>query len=213
VCIAQIPQRFVTVNDVSPLSAAIRLLTFGAFIPIGSTLAGALMGKGRLPPCYVVLAGAILEIIGVVLLSRIDTSVHVDNAQYGFQVIAGLGTGMINAALILLIPYIMEKRDLGKHPIPPTVAESLTHHSRRISRKFAVPHPWRPRRPLHRGLNLHAVHPLPPDRYRVARARSAASREDRDDQRVSTGYGATGSHALRRRIQPSDQGSDWLCGR
>jgi hypothetical protein len=118
VCIAQIPQRFVTVNDVSPLSAAIRLLTFGAFIPLGSTLAGALMGKGRLPPCYVVLAGAVLEIIGVVLLSRIDTSIHVDNAQYGFQVIAGLGTGMINAALILLIPYIMEKRDLGKQPTP-----------------------------------------------------------------------------------------------
>jgi hypothetical protein len=123
VCIAQIPQRFVTVNNVSPLSAAIRLLTFGAFIPIGSTLAGALMGKGKLPPCYVVLAGAILEIIGVVLLSRIDTSIHVDNAQYGYQVIAGLGTGMINAALILLIPYIMEKRDLGKHPTPQFVNE------------------------------------------------------------------------------------------
>jgi dipeptide/tripeptide permease len=89
-------------------------LTFGAMIPIGSALAGALMGRPRIPPCGVVLAGAILEIIGVVLLSRISTSPHIDSAQYGFQVLAGLGTGMINAALIILVPYIMEKRDLGK---------------------------------------------------------------------------------------------------
>jgi dipeptide/tripeptide permease len=114
VCIVQIPQRFVTVNDVSPLSAAVRLLAFGAMIPIGSVIAGGLMGKGRVPPCWVVMAGAILEIIGIVLLSRISTSPEIDTSQYGFQVIAGLGTGMINAALIILVPYIMEKRDLGE---------------------------------------------------------------------------------------------------
>jgi hypothetical protein len=115
VCIAQIPQRFVTVNDVSPLSAAVRLLSFGAMIPIGSMIGGALMGKPRVPPCAVVLAGAVLEIIGVVLLSRISTSPQIDSAQYGFQVLAGLGTGMINSGLIILVPYIMEKRDLGKN--------------------------------------------------------------------------------------------------
>ncbi|KAH3986698.1 hypothetical protein HBH51_015450 [Parastagonospora nodorum] len=113
VCIAQIPQRFVTVNDVSPLSAALRLLAFGAMIPVGSALAGALMGKPRIPPCGVVLAGAVLEIIGVVLLSRISTSPQIDSTQYGFQVLAGLGTGMVNAALIILVPYIMETKDLS----------------------------------------------------------------------------------------------------
>jgi dipeptide/tripeptide permease len=114
VCIAQIPQRFVTVNNVSPLSAAVRLLSFGAMIPIGSMMGGALMGKPRVSPCAVVLAGAVLEIIGVVLLSRISTSPQIDGTQYGFQVLAGLGTGMINSGLIILVPYIMEKRDFGK---------------------------------------------------------------------------------------------------
>jgi hypothetical protein len=126
VCIAQIPQRFITVNDLSPLAASVRLLTFGAFIPFGSAIAGILMGKGRIPPCYFVLTGAVLEIIGVVLLSRISTSHHIESAQYGFQVVAGLGNGMINAALILLIPYMMEKRDLGKYPYSVLAMERLT---------------------------------------------------------------------------------------
>jgi hypothetical protein len=114
ICIVQIPQRFVTVNDVSELSASLRLLSFGAMIPVGSAVAGALMGKPRIPPIWTILTGAIMEIIGVVLLSRISTSPEIDTAQYGFQVLAGFGNGMINASLIILIPYIMEKRDLGE---------------------------------------------------------------------------------------------------
>lgn len=115
VIVAQVPQRFVTVNSVSPLSAAARLLSFGAMIPIGSVIGSAFMGgKLRIAPCYIVLAGAILELIGVALLSQISTAPEIDSSQYGFQVLAGLGTGMINAALIILTPYLMEKRDLGK---------------------------------------------------------------------------------------------------
>jgi hypothetical protein len=114
VLIAQVPQRFITVNDISPFDAAVKLLSFGALIPIGSIVAGALMGRSSIPPIWLVLAGAMLEIIGVGLLSRITTTQAIDHAQYGYQALAGFGTGMINAALILLVPYIMEKRDLGK---------------------------------------------------------------------------------------------------
>lgn len=132
VLIAQIPQRFVTVNDVSPLSAAIKLLTFGAMIPMGTIIGGALMGKPRAPACAVVLAGSVLEIIGVVLLSRISTLPRIDGAQYGFQILAGLGTGMVNAGLIILVPYIMEKRDLGKKSTGVTRIHVLTFCSCRI---------------------------------------------------------------------------------
>jgi hypothetical protein len=113
--IAQIPQRFVTVNDLTPLSAAVRLLSFGAIIPFGSAVAGAFMGKLKVPPCWILLGGAVLEIVGVALLSQISTSTKIDGAQYGFQVIAGIGTGMVNAALLILVPYIIEKQDLGEH--------------------------------------------------------------------------------------------------
>jgi hypothetical protein len=118
VCIAQIPQRFVTVNGLSPLSAAVRLLTYGAFVPFGSGLAGALMGKPRIPPCWILLAGSVMEVIGIALLSRINTSSSIDSTEYAFQIIGGTGTGLVNAGLIILVPYAMDKRDLGmQHPL------------------------------------------------------------------------------------------------
>ncbi|KAI4656812.1 uncharacterized protein J4E78_006703 [Alternaria triticimaculans] len=113
VCIAQIPQRFITVNGLSPLAAAARLLTYGAFVPFGSGIAGAMMGKPRIPPCWIILGGSLMEILGIALLSQIDTSSHIDASQYAFQIIAGTGTGLVNSGLILLVPYAMYKRDLA----------------------------------------------------------------------------------------------------
>lgn len=72
------------------------------------------MGKLKVPPCWILLGGAVLEIVGVTLLSQISTSPTIDGSQYGFQVIAGLGTGMVNAAILILVPYIVEKQDLGE---------------------------------------------------------------------------------------------------
>ncbi|KAI4909408.1 hypothetical protein J4E90_008105 [Alternaria incomplexa] len=113
VCIAQIPQRFITVDGLSPLAAAARLLTYGAFVPFGSGIAGAMMGKPRIPPCWIILGGSLMEILGIALLSQIDTSSHIDASQYAFQIIAGTGTGLVNSGLILLVPYAMDKRDLA----------------------------------------------------------------------------------------------------
>ncbi|RYN60776.1 hypothetical protein AA0114_g1074 [Alternaria tenuissima] len=113
VCIAQIPQRYITVNGLSPLAAAVRLLTYGAFVPFGSAVAGALMGKPRIPPCWIILAGSLMEVLGITLLAWIDTSSHIDASQYAYQIIAGTGTGLVNSGLIMLVPYAMEKRDLA----------------------------------------------------------------------------------------------------
>ncbi|CAI9626582.1 unnamed protein product [Alternaria burnsii] len=113
VCIAQIPQRYITVNGLSPLAAAVRLLTYGAFVPFGSGVAGALMGKPRIPPCWIILAGSLMEVLGITLLAWIDTSSHIDASQYAYQIIAGTGTGLVNSGLIMLVPYAMEKRDLA----------------------------------------------------------------------------------------------------
>jgi hypothetical protein len=33
--------------------------------------------------------------------------------QYGYQILTGTGVGFFNAALILLVPYVVEKRDLA----------------------------------------------------------------------------------------------------
>lgn len=113
VCVVQIPQRFMTVQGLSSFSAATKLLVFGVMIPVGTSFAAVLMGKPRVPPCWVILAGAILQTIGVVLLSRIPFSFRIQAAQYGYQILAGTGTGLVNGGLTLLVPYTMDKRDLA----------------------------------------------------------------------------------------------------
>ena len=114
VCTVQIPQRFMTVHGLSPLSAATKLLSFGVPVAGGSSVAAALMGKLKIPPCWVILFGAILQIIGLVLLTRINDISKIYKAQYAYQVVTGVGVGFINAALTLLVPYVMDKKDLGQ---------------------------------------------------------------------------------------------------
>ncbi|KAI1804893.1 MFS general substrate transporter [Daldinia bambusicola] len=112
-CVFQIPQRFMTANGMSPFDAAARLLAFGAFVPVGSGLTGILLGKLRIRPFLVIGFGAILQVVGAALLSRSSTEYDVHSSQYGFQVIIGIGLGFVMPALIYLLPYTMEKRDLA----------------------------------------------------------------------------------------------------
>lgn len=103
-----------TTNGLSPFSAAARLLAFGAFVPIGSGLTGVLLGRLRLRPCWVIAFGACLQVIGTALLSRSSSKYEIDGAQYAYQALIGLGLGFVMPALIYVLPFTMEKRDLGK---------------------------------------------------------------------------------------------------
>ncbi|KAF2184758.1 MFS general substrate transporter [Zopfia rhizophila CBS 207.26] len=111
--IALFPQRFMTVNGLSPFHAALRTLPFGAMVPAGSSIASILMGKPQIPLCYIVLSGTIMQIIGTIFLARTPTDSYIHPSQYGFQILTGTGMGFLNAALILLVPYATEKRDLA----------------------------------------------------------------------------------------------------
>ncbi|ORX93616.1 major facilitator superfamily domain-containing protein [Clohesyomyces aquaticus] len=113
ICLVQIPQRFITVNGLSSLGAAVRLLAFGAFVPSGSALAGALMSKMKISPCIIILFGAIFQLVGAVLLSGIPTTPDLHSPQYGYQVLLGIGVGFVACGLILLVPVATEKRDLA----------------------------------------------------------------------------------------------------
>jgi hypothetical protein len=105
VCTVQISQRFMTVHVLSPFSADTKLLSFGFPVAGGSSIAAALMGKLKIPPCWMILFGAILQVVGLVLLTRVNDTPKIDKAQYAYQILTGLGVGFINAALTLLVPY------------------------------------------------------------------------------------------------------------
>jgi hypothetical protein len=103
-----------TVNGESAFQAGLKLLPFGVFVPAGSSLAAILMGRARIRAEYVLVAGGILEIVGTILLSKTSVGLQIPRVQYGYQILTGTGVGFFNAALILLVPYVVEKRDLGK---------------------------------------------------------------------------------------------------
>lgn len=114
-------------NGESVFQAGVKLLPFGAFIPAGSTLAATLMGRGRIRAEYILLAGGILEVSGTVLLYKTSAGLQITHAQYGYQILTGTGVGFFNAALILLVPHVLEMRDLGKELFDATkpIAELL----------------------------------------------------------------------------------------
>ncbi|KAF2825489.1 hypothetical protein CC86DRAFT_419528 [Ophiobolus disseminans] len=72
-----------------------------------------MMNKPKLPAAVIVLTGACLQLIGAICLARIPTHTQLYRPQYGFQVLIGAGVGFSAAGLILLVPYIVQKRDLA----------------------------------------------------------------------------------------------------
>ena len=70
--------------------------------------------KAKIPPIYLLFLGAALQTIGVTLLSTLPATIDVTNAQYGYEVLAGLGTGSNIGLLVFMTPSVVETRDRGK---------------------------------------------------------------------------------------------------
>lgn len=118
-------------NGLSPFNAGVRLLPFAVLVFAMSSLA-AMLKKKMVAPIYILAAGGILEIIGTVCLSMTSTSPEISASQYGFQILIGSGVGFINSALLLLVPFVMKRQDLGKwistsFPLSSLIA-NLTHN-------------------------------------------------------------------------------------
>ena len=117
-CVVQIPQRFITVNGMSPLAASARFLAFGAFVPFGSSVGVAMMSKLKLRPFVVTALAVSVQIVGTVFLSRADTQMRVAASQYGMQVLVGFGVGIIIGVVITMVPEQMEERDICEQHLP-----------------------------------------------------------------------------------------------
>ncbi|KAI0144466.1 drug resistance transporter [Xylariaceae sp. FL1272] len=110
-CIITIPMRYQTSSGLSPLQAGIRLIPLSLTIQIGAMLVAVLTKRGRLAPFYLLLTGAILELIGCVFMSRGPVETPDWHALYGFEVVTGVGVGLSIGAVTLMIPYAIEDRD------------------------------------------------------------------------------------------------------
>ncbi|KAF2177057.1 MFS general substrate transporter, partial [Zopfia rhizophila CBS 207.26] len=111
--IIQIPQRFVVVNNISPLAAGVRLLPFAITSAVSSLVASSITSKVKIPPVNIMIFGGFLMIAGIVGFSKTPTSIEIWGPQYGFQVLVATGVGIVNIMVILLPPHIVARRDLA----------------------------------------------------------------------------------------------------
>lgn len=109
----QLPQRFQIVNGLSATQAGVRFIPFTLASPFGSAFAPAICKKWKVPPIYFVVFAAVLQIIGLALISTLPNSQPIVAAQYGYQIIAGFGCGINIALLLLMTPFCVQERDKG----------------------------------------------------------------------------------------------------
>ncbi|MCJ1345171.1 hypothetical protein MMC31_003377 [Peltigera leucophlebia] len=109
-----LPQRFQTTSGASPLAAGIRLLpyTFGA--ALGAVFANVIGSKRRIAVIYILFLGALLQLLGLVLLSTLPATRDLPGKAYGFETLAGVGVGVTFGILVLATPYVASPRDLGE---------------------------------------------------------------------------------------------------
>jgi hypothetical protein len=114
--VVNIPQRFQAVNGTTAQRAGISLLPLLLMTPLASGLSGYLASnqKLRVPPLYLVLLGSCLQLIGVGLDSSISTNVTngIQKVQYAYEVLVGIGFGLVLSSLLTLVPMVANKSDI-----------------------------------------------------------------------------------------------------
>ncbi|KAB8271195.1 major facilitator superfamily domain-containing protein [Aspergillus minisclerotigenes] len=111
VSIIMIPQRFQIVNGCSPIDAGVRFLAYALSSPVGIMSCSVLTGRLKIPFCYVALGGIVLQVVGLFLFSETAFSTEISAAQYGYLVLAGLGTGTSVAVFYMMVPLVVDGKD------------------------------------------------------------------------------------------------------
>ncbi|KAI0531883.1 putative multidrug resistance protein fnx1 [Xylaria digitata] len=111
VTIYQIPQVFQLVYRFTYLDAGIRVVPFTALWSVGLIVGPTLTRKFKIPPIYIILTGSVIQVIGFALLATLPVSLTTPPQIYGYEVIAGLGCGLVFPLLFAMIPFVTEGRD------------------------------------------------------------------------------------------------------
>jgi hypothetical protein len=135
--IIELPQRFQVVNGASPIGAGTRLLALTVVVSFGSGVSGSLIQRFNIPPFHILLASSCLTTVGLILLSTLSVHQHIESATYGYQVILGLGIGASLGSSLLMIPMVVDKRDMGK--LPPVLCRKSSPNMCSCGNVFVLP--------------------------------------------------------------------------
>ncbi|KAF9764192.1 hypothetical protein IL306_002866 [Fusarium sp. DS 682] len=116
--IIQLPQRLQHVNDKSPTAAGVLLLP--VLLPSAgfSALSGGLYRKFPTATPLLLFCGGVLQVISVSLLSTLPTGPSVSNSQYGFEVMTGIGFGLMLPSFMILARDWVSAEQYGKRCRP-----------------------------------------------------------------------------------------------
>ncbi|QGA21607.1 hypothetical protein EYB26_009318 [Talaromyces marneffei] len=111
--VINIPQRAQAVYAFSSQHAGITLLPLLLTSPLATVASGLLTSNGKVPPVYLVMAGAVTQIIGMGLTCSLPTdTLKFPSQQYGFEAIMGIGFGLTLSTILTLAPLVADERDL-----------------------------------------------------------------------------------------------------
>ncbi|KAG5800376.1 hypothetical protein H9Q69_000674 [Fusarium xylarioides] len=111
--VVNIPQRAQAVYGLSPSRAGIILLPMMLTSPAATVLSGYLTGNAKVPPAYLIIIAAVLQVLGVGLACSLSTDVtHMPDAQYGYEVLMGVGFGMGLATVLTFARVVVPEANL-----------------------------------------------------------------------------------------------------
>ncbi|VZI03292.1 unnamed protein product [Fusarium fujikuroi] len=111
--VVNIPQRAQAVYGMSPSRAGIILLPMMLTSPAATVLSGYLTGNAKVPPAYLIIIAAVLQVLGVGLTCSLSTdATHMPDAQYGYEVLMGVGFGMSLATVLTFARVVVSEANL-----------------------------------------------------------------------------------------------------
>lgn len=111
-CYIQLPQRFQAVNHTTAERAGILLLPVSLLTPVGAMITGLLIGK-VIAAEYILIISAAIICIGIGLLSSIPTHPAFWVGTYGYEVITGLGLGLVSPPYYYLLATSVGENDVA----------------------------------------------------------------------------------------------------
>lgn len=112
VVVVFIPQRLQIVSGLSALSAGVRLLPYTFSAAIGAAFS-MVASKHKIPVVHVLLFNAILQTVGMTLLSTLPNTADFPSRGYAYMVISGIGMGGSFGMMQLATGIIMQGPYLG----------------------------------------------------------------------------------------------------
>ncbi|OTB13104.1 hypothetical protein K445DRAFT_169866 [Daldinia sp. EC12] len=109
--IINLPQRFQAVDGLSPFEAGTHLLPLLLASPVATIVAGQLATRLKVPPFYILLFGASMQLLGIGLASSVKFKSG--SAMYGYEVIMGFGFGMGLVSLLIYTPMVVSRSDMA----------------------------------------------------------------------------------------------------